>query len=275
MTPDRRYSEAETRAVFARAAREQQAADEAGASGEGLALAELQEIGRASGLDPAFVAAAAAGIATREPVPVKMLFGVPLEIRRSRILPGPITDDAWTESVTALRALCNGILGVAGQVGRVRDWTSTSNGSVSSAVVVTATPLLDGRTEVVITQMGWESRPLLAVCITAMLACITAIGLIIDLTIGPTGEMWPTIVFWGTLTLAAGFGATVGTRAFARRINARIDVALDRIKAAARISAAPERLAAPAVVSTEARLDLPLLDEAPDAEPLPPRTRTR
>lgn len=80
-------SEDEARRVFAEAAR----ATPAEAPERGLCLAELQEIGRAAGLDPAAVAA----VGLRDAVPdVPMWGATPLAIRRSRAVPGTLSDDA-------------------------------------------------------------------------------------------------------------------------------------------------------------------------------------
>src|SRR5690606_34000637 len=68
MPADRRYTEAELHAIFERAAKRQEEARRAeAASHGGLTLAELQEIGEASGIDPAHVAAAAAELSAPKP----------------------------------------------------------------------------------------------------------------------------------------------------------------------------------------------------------------
>ena len=93
MNDERRYSEAELHAIFERAAKRQEEARHAEAASRGqLTLAELQEIGEASGIDPAHVAAAARELAS--PVPAeKRVLGFPAEVRRTRLITGPVTDE--------------------------------------------------------------------------------------------------------------------------------------------------------------------------------------
>lgn len=99
----RTFTEDEARDVFARAAREQQAAHEATATA-GLTLDELQEIGRASGLDPAFVARAAQAVALGKPETHRAALGpVPTAVGRTVRLAEAPSDALWERLVADAR----------------------------------------------------------------------------------------------------------------------------------------------------------------------------
>lgn len=100
----RTFTEEQAKAVFARAARDQQAALEAADAGAGLTLEELQEIGRASGLAPAFVAAAAQAVALGEAETHRGRVGpVPVAVGHTVRLATPASDDAWARLVADAR----------------------------------------------------------------------------------------------------------------------------------------------------------------------------
>lgn len=118
----RTFSEQEARDVFARAARDQQAAQTAADPSAGLTLDELQEIGRASGLDPAFVAAAARAVAVGVPESRRDdWLGVPLSVAHTALLPDPPSDDLWEPLVADARRTF-GARGRVETVGRLREW---------------------------------------------------------------------------------------------------------------------------------------------------------
>lgn len=135
----KRYSEEEAQRIFALVAERQRA----GASVEGLSLSELEEAARAAGLDPGLVAVAAAELEAA-PHPEKTMLGVPVEVVRSRVMPGVLDEDTWAEIVIAARREF-GQPGIAGQVGRLREWTLISNGAKNGTVTrLTAEPVDDG-----------------------------------------------------------------------------------------------------------------------------------
>jgi hypothetical protein len=123
MAAERRYTEKEVRAIFERAARRSPVSGESEEGG--LTLAELQEVGVAAGLDPTAVAAAAAeldvGTAERPTI-----LGMPAEATRTRLLPGPVSDEAWGALVADLRRTFKAN-GVTSEVGRVRAWASAAS----------------------------------------------------------------------------------------------------------------------------------------------------
>lgn len=104
MPDDRRYSEAEIAAIFDRAAHAQEQASR-GATHGGLTLAELHEVGRAAGIDPAFVDRAAAAVRTEGPTPrATKVLGQTVSVARVTALPGPFSDADWAALVADLRA---------------------------------------------------------------------------------------------------------------------------------------------------------------------------
>lgn len=283
----RTFSEEEARDVFARAAREQQAAHEAADSGAGLTLDELQEIGRASGLDPAFVAAAAAGLGAPavSHAPATWL-GMPVEVKRTRLLPGPLSDEAWEQTVEALRAQFGGP-GITSQFGRVREWASPSRSGLATehSVYVSVRPTASGGTEVTVEQRGMKEN---VGAVPGFAGTFGAFGLLLG-ALFLFGSFERGVLILPALLLAAALLSSVvgvpAMRAWARRLDARFEAALDRIDLLARAdtpTAVPEplpdlgddataRLAAP-------RLDLDALGAEPDGatgRSEPTRTRTR
>jgi len=122
-----RFSADEARRIFARAARRQHAAS----ATDGLTVAELTAIGKEAGLDPALVAAEAASERAAQQAQATW-HGVPVGIRRSRLLPARLSDAEWERVVDLLRAECK-TPGTAEQIGRRREWTGHSGSSSSSS----------------------------------------------------------------------------------------------------------------------------------------------
>jgi len=122
MSADRRYSDEEIAAIFEQAAEAQEAAQWSRPHREGLTLAELQQIGRETGITPEFIARAAASV-DRAPhrEPRATLLGLPVGVARTVDVPGPLTDAAWDRLVVDLRATFQ----AAGEVrrdGSLREW---------------------------------------------------------------------------------------------------------------------------------------------------------
>ncbi len=276
----RTFSEEEARAVFAEAARTAPVADDLG--GERLTLAELVEIGRASGLDPERVALAAQGLGAAgasRAAPARTLLGVPMDIYRTRTVPGLLVDETWEEAVDAARTLFGGP-GTAELIGRVRQWTSpASSGSIGGLQTrVTARPGA-GTTTVRIEREGQQANVWGVLGTAALLVLLSLVPLVM-MAAGAEGSGGSPLPF--SLTVAAfgllfGAGGIVGLRRGARVHAERMDAALDRIELAARFHAeTPDAAPGQAEAPAGARLDLATLDDpaAADASPAP-RTRTR
>ena len=268
------FSEDEARRIFAEAARTSAARE---ATPGGLSLDELQEIGRAAGLDPAAVAAAAAKVRDAEP-DIPAWRGVPLATRRTRVIPGVLSDDAWAEAVALLRREFK-VQGEAEKIGRQRTWTHAASQMV--LVRVTAAETAAGTTLTI------ESEPThnrgAAVGFGAILGVTAAFFATVGLVRGDTPALWIglAVALFGAFLYAAIRQETVRA---SRREPVRFDALLDRIERLA-TPAVPSPEAAsretPAETSTgtpgEARIDPGLLDAdatVPDSTPDPAR-RTR
>lgn len=84
---DRRFTDREMKLIFERAGE----ADVAAQSEQGYSLAEMEEIARQVGLNPAAIAKAASTI--RAPESSHPVLGAPVRFRASRTLPGKLTED--------------------------------------------------------------------------------------------------------------------------------------------------------------------------------------
>lgn len=131
MTDERRYGDDEVREIFDRASRGGEARGTDPVDEHGLTLAELQDVGRQVGLEPARIAEAAAALERRpEPVPARTLMGRPVSVGRIVELPRAPTDHEWEQIVAELRATF-GAKGRTAWVGNLREW---SNGNLHALV---------------------------------------------------------------------------------------------------------------------------------------------
>ena len=279
--PEKRYSEQEMRAIFARASRAQHAAD-APAEG-GLTLAELQEIGAASGIAPDHVAAAAAALEAEGPPP-RTLLGAPLELRRARRLP-PVSDAAWEALVAELRATYGD--GVGGQVGRVREWHTAPAGNANGLHLhATLRPEPDGQVRFEIEQRGLRAQAVGLAAGAGMFGLTAALFAALILTGVAEPALWVAAALFVAAALAMGPGVGLGTRAWARRRARAFEATLDRAELLARsddpATAGPE--VAPEVTGPETatlapseppRLDLDALPDAPATDPARTPARDR
>lgn len=119
--PETTYTDREIAAILEQAAHLQHTTPEGRAGSAGLTLAELQEVGAAAGIAPAFVAEAAAAVDAGgtgvEKGPGRLV------VRRTRKLAAPVDDEQWATMVAALRRH-SGQTGVVHEVGRLREWVS-------------------------------------------------------------------------------------------------------------------------------------------------------
>lgn len=122
MSSDRRYSEDEIAAIFKQAAEAQESARQHLSQGEGLTLAELQQIGQEAGITPAFIARAAAAVDHTGPAarPTTYL-GLPVSVARTVELPGSFSDADWERLVVDLRETFQAT-GKVRRDGSLREW---------------------------------------------------------------------------------------------------------------------------------------------------------
>lgn len=266
MTESHRYSEQEIHAIFERAAKRQEQARRAEAASEaGLTLEELQRIGRAAGIEPEHVASAAANLSVSEPPrAVDSVFGVPSEVRRERVLQRPATDEAWERMVTELRRAF-GQSGVAGEVGRVREWSTTSDDK--APVRVTVTPEGEASRVVIEQQLQSQHEGLKTGLATGLVMALFLAGYLVW---GDFPAYYPILIPGLVLAMV---GALVGGTWFqltrhARQQDERFAAVLDRIDLIARDATESPTRTAP-------RLDLDTLHDEARSTNTSERRRTR
>lgn len=136
MTGERRYQEDEIREIFESAASARDASRRGLSSGEGLSLAELQEIGLEVGLAPERIAEAAFALDLRRgSSPRRNYLGMPISVGRTIELPRAPTDREWELLVAELRETFQA-RGTVGSHGGLRHWT---NGNLHAYVEPTET----------------------------------------------------------------------------------------------------------------------------------------
>lgn len=202
MKAERRFNENEVSAIFEQAARAQQAAQHQASQGEGLTLAELQQIGREAGITPEFIARAAAAVDQGGAVPPPAtLMGLPISAARTVDLPGPLSDEAWDRLVVDLRETFNA-RGRIRRDGSLREW---SNGNLQALLE----PIENGHRLRLRTLKGSAEGTIYGEVALIM------IGLGFLLVMGLSDSFEPTslqMVVMGMLALLGlgGFGTTAG-----------------------------------------------------------------
>jgi hypothetical protein len=232
---DRRFSEEEMRAVFARAAERQRRAEVVDA-GSGLSLAEMQEVAAAAGIDPTHVAAAVAELAAA-PEPRNQFAGVPVQVTRVRRLPVQVSDEGWARIVAELRRTFDED-GIAGQLGRIREWNAVGRGPRRDlATRLALEPDGDGA-RVTLRQSARDFAfgfTLAGGIMTFMSLMFTTLA-----SLGVDNELWIPAGIMGGMALLFLGSLQLGMRMWARRQERRFEALLDRIELIAREDAAGE-----------------------------------
>ena len=155
--PHRKYDEHEIARVIERAAELQEgAADRARQAERGLTLAELERVGVESGLDPAFIRAAAAEADAPGPRPDERSFRTTTHVHAERWVPGPLQPEAWEETVAALRRYATGSAGQTERIGRAREWVGKT--SLGLEVRATLSPRGSGQRVRVQQHVGYANE---------------------------------------------------------------------------------------------------------------------
>lgn len=257
----KRFSEADAQRIFAAAAERQH---ERGQTETGLSVEELEEIGRAAGLDPALVREAAMDSLRPEPVSyTKTVLGMPTQFRRERFIRGDITDEAWAQIVADLRRQFNKP-GLVTDIGKVREWRSHMNDQMQP-VTVTLAPERDG-TRVVIERS--QTQTVLGLGIAAGVNFFMGLIFLVFANV-ETGE--PDLIFPAAVMLLFALvfatGTYFGMRTHGRRQIESFDTVLDRIDLAVRDTQPLAEPASRAPEAPERRIDAALLNgqAEPDA----------
>src|SRR5690606_12447838 len=237
-------------------------------------LAEMQEVAAAAGIDPTHVAAAVAELAAA-PEPRRTLLGAPVEVTRVRHLPTAVSDEAWARIVGELRRTFRDD-GIAGQLGRIREWSAVSRGPRRDVVTRLALEPDGDGTRVVLRRSARDVA--LAFSIAGLSGSFMALLFGVLAATGVDSEFAFGALFMGAMALVFLGGLQLGLRLWAARQERSFEAVLDRVELIAREDAAPVPAAKePSAALPEARPRLgedDLAASEPEAEPAR-RTRTR
>jgi hypothetical protein len=147
--PSRRYNEKEVADIIRRASELQQL-ETTSESSTGLSLAELEQVAREAGLDPALVRRAATDLDTRvsDEQPSAFL-GAPTALHLERTIDGEIPAEEYEPMVIEMQSRL-GMVGSATTLGRSLQWTVQSadrHRAATRTVQITVTPR-NGRTTI-------------------------------------------------------------------------------------------------------------------------------
>lgn len=133
--PDRRYSEEEIAAIFAKAVERSELPSLQAPHDDGLTLVELQQIGREVGIAPDAVAQAARSLDVQPRAALRRFLGLPIGVERTIMLDRWLTEAEWERLVVQLREVFDA-RGTVSAHGNFRQWT---NGNLQALLEPTAT----------------------------------------------------------------------------------------------------------------------------------------
>src|SRR5437867_4957219 len=133
--PERRFNEAEVAAILERASRAEPGSEHQRPAGEGMTLAEIEDIGREVGITPEVIREAASVVGRGGVATARHFLGLPLGVGRTIELDRTLTDDEWERLVVDLRETFDA-RGTVRRDGSLRQWT---NGNLQALVEPTAT----------------------------------------------------------------------------------------------------------------------------------------
>ncbi|MEO7358967.1 MAG: hypothetical protein ABI120_01470 [Gemmatimonadaceae bacterium] len=120
---NRRYSDEEVAAIFAKAIEAEGPALTQPSRDVGLSLTDLQNIGRDVGLTPEAVANAARSMDTGAPASARTFLGFPVAVERTVMLNRRLSDEEWELLVVKLRDAFDA-KGRVSASGSLRQWTN-------------------------------------------------------------------------------------------------------------------------------------------------------
>ena len=120
---DRRFNEEEVAAIFKQATEAQQTPQRQLPSGEGLTLAEVQEIGRQVGIAPELIDQAASSLVQSGTPTERTMLGLTIGVGRTIELDRKLSDDEWDRLVVDLRETFDA-RGAVRHEGSFRQWTN-------------------------------------------------------------------------------------------------------------------------------------------------------
>ena len=190
---ERRYRDEEVREIFSLATSGDSADATLPVESGGLTLADLKQIGRQTGIDPARIADAAAGLEARsEPVEVKRSLGLPIALSRVVDLPRAPTDREWEQLISQFRTTF-GAQGIATSSGGLRDWSSGD-------FHISVEPTIHGQQlRISAVKSDAQVANAFGVLIGGMTALITAAVI----AAGKAEKAWAVVIIFGGMSLAA------------------------------------------------------------------------
>lgn len=206
----RQYSEQEIAQLLKRATELQSGAPSE--HGSGLTLEEVEDIARETGIDPAFVRAAASDLARLPEARRKFhVLGGPVFLEAERTVSAELTDEAWA-SMAAEMSRTFRASGKSEAVGSGREWTYRGGRNLRE-VRVSASPV-KGKTRIRITDEYGREAFLMFFLTTYLGAVITGLLLGTMLALGQTATVTGIIAISATLLVAMRFvfGARVRSR---------------------------------------------------------------
>lgn len=233
--------------------------------GPGLTLDEVKRAAHAAGIDPVFVEQAALGAGDDLP-PSEPFLGMQTGSRRTRVVPGRVSDAEWGKMVAALRRQLGGT-GTQESIGEVREWRREPYHFLLEP---------EGDDTRITASAYWRGDSIGATGFVAMMVGISVMMTVLALG-NPADLPWIISVLFSLGTIAAA--AVVRPRLWAKgpRIDGKLDRALDALAGLAGEEERAEALAsAPEVPdATGSRIDPALLDVDPEAAAPAHRRRQR
>ena len=170
---ERRFNEAEVAAIFERATEAQQTGQRQLPTGEGMTLAQLQEIGKEVGIAPEMVANAASAIDRVGSPTSRSFLGLPIGVGRTVDLGRKLTDEEWERLVVDLRETFDA-RGNVKHEGSLRQWT---NGNLQALLEPTATGHRLRLRTMKGNALAWMTGGLGMVAVAAATSIATALGI--------------------------------------------------------------------------------------------------
>jgi hypothetical protein len=222
---ERIYSDKEASELLRRAAELQDSVAEGGMPRTGLTRAQVEQIAAEVGIEARFVREAMAEASAQRPnaASESRLFGGPLALESTRIVPGEATEAQWEAIVREVRRII-GDSGRRDRLGRAWEWTSPERELEETRVSVRPG---EGQTEIEIVQRH-DGAAFLYYMTTGMLSLIAALGLVSAMQASPVVEA--TVAGGGLVGAAALLRAQFGR--WTRRKGQRQQELIERLVAA-------------------------------------------
>jgi len=121
--PERRFNEVEVAVIFKRATTREEHGPQLVPAGEGLTLAQLQDIGREIGVAPHVIAESADLLDDANLSATRRFLGLPMGVERTVRLRHRLSDEDWERLVVEMREVFDA-RGIVRHEGSLRQWTN-------------------------------------------------------------------------------------------------------------------------------------------------------